>query len=329
MNYDPLYHPFELPVQILQAHCIAEQPFYLPPRPGVTPGTTLSGAFGAALWSSVCCCRKQPVNPCLNEEGAEPCCRHPEQCPVPWLYKPYSEVHRRGFTRPVLFRSDALEELRAVTEFDLRVTLWGRHAIDAVEDVKAALRRMGELGLSREGERVRFHIEQFSETPGLTLTQRVALLHRNGNVMLEFHTPFLHQMKNNGIRHFHTRPELPLADILGNAAYTLAAWDIEDRALKESLDKKIRHNLSRDSRDAARAAGESLTIRRAELTPVELGERFSRSTGQNVPLYGFIGQAELTGDLDAAMPWLLTLALAGGGQKRALGFGGVRMWFEM
>jgi CRISPR/Cas system endoribonuclease Cas6 (RAMP superfamily) len=62
---------------------------------------------------------------------------------------------------------------------------------------------------------------------------------------------------------------------------------------------------------------------------VEVGERYSRGNKQMMSLEGFVGLAELGGDLRAALPWLLTLALAGGGQKRAMGFGSVRMWLDL
>jgi len=32
--------------------------------------------------------------------------------------------------------------------------------------------------------------------------------------------------------------------------------------------------------------------------------------------------------LEDALPWLLTLALAGGGKKRTMGFGRVKMWLD-
>ncbi|SEH07795.1 hypothetical protein [Candidatus Venteria ishoeyi] len=54
MAYDPQNHPFTLPVQQLLLQCRAEQPFYLPPHAGSTPGTMLAGAFGYALFKSTC-----------------------------------------------------------------------------------------------------------------------------------------------------------------------------------------------------------------------------------------------------------------------------------
>jgi hypothetical protein len=103
---------------------------------------------------------------------------------------------------------------------------------------------------------------------------------------------------------------------------------MEDRDLGERFDKKLRHSLARDARDAAFEAAEGLLILRTHLSPVEIGERYSRGTKKTMSLQGFIGLAELAGNFEVAMPWLLTLALAGGGQKRAMGFGTVRMWLD-
>jgi hypothetical protein len=43
MDYDPLIHPLELPVQRLTLHCISAAPLHFLPRPGSTPGTTFYG----------------------------------------------------------------------------------------------------------------------------------------------------------------------------------------------------------------------------------------------------------------------------------------------
>jgi hypothetical protein len=120
--YNPLIQPFELPVQKLVAHCISEAPLYFPPSEGATPGTTLCGTFGQVL------------------------CNYPNSSVVPWLYKPYSEVHHRNFARPVLLRAKELESTEPVDVFSLEVTLWGRHAI-AAQDVVVDARRWGNLAL--------------------------------------------------------------------------------------------------------------------------------------------------------------------------------------
>ncbi|MCK5665738.1 MAG: CRISPR system precrRNA processing endoribonuclease RAMP protein Cas6 [Thiotrichaceae bacterium] len=317
LNYNPLFHPFELPIQKLFAHCVTERPLFFPPRLGSTPGTTLAGTFGTALWSAVC-------HSNCNTSG-EPHCQNPSECVVPWLYKPYSKTQHRNFARPVLLRAIELEGTEPVDVFTLEVTLWGRHAIAAQEAVKDTLKKMGELGLKGENELVRFNISKIETAPCLTLAQQIKDLPEVSSVLLEFQTPFLHKEKNEeGERQFHTDQSLPIISILGNSAYNLVAWDIEDREL--SLDGKNRHYLARDARDRAWKAAEELLVVRSHLSSVDIGKRYSRGNQQTMSLQGFVGMAELTGDLKYALPWLLALSLAGGGQKRAMGFGSVRLW---
>ena len=328
MKYQPLSHPFELPIQKLLAHCITDKPIYLPPHEGSTPGTTLAGAFGSALWSTIC-----PNNPACykQQKSGHPVCKKHKDCVLPWLYKPYSEIQHRNFARPVLLRAAELESIEPVERFTLEVTLWGRHAIAAKQEVIATLKQMGNLGLNSENRKVYFSIAQIETAPALTLTEQIQKLPKKPqSVLLEFQTPFLHQEKTpKGKRNFHTQANIPIVNILGNVAYNLVAWDIEDRDLGEKLDKQKRHNLARDARDVAWQAGEKLTIVRTHISPVSIGERVSRGNRQTMLLEGFVGLVELSGELETAMPWLQTLALIGGGQKRAMGFGTVQMWLNL
>ena len=325
MNYHPLSHPFELPVQKILAHCITDKPIFLPPHEGSTPGTTLAGAFGSALWSTIC-----QNNPhCVRQTN--PHCQKPNDCVLPWLYKPYSEIQHRNFARPVLLRATELESMEPVESFTLEVTLWGRHAIAAQQEVIATLKKMGKLGLNSENRKVYFSIAQIETAPALTLTEQIQNLPRKPHsILLEFQTPFLHQERNlKGKRYFHTEANIPIVNILGNVAYNLVAWDIEDRGLGEKLDKHKRHKLARDARDVAWQAGEKLNIVRTHISPVSVGKRFSRGNKKTMLLEGFVGLVELSGKLETAIPWLQTLALIGGGQKRAMGFGTTQMWFNL
>jgi hypothetical protein len=212
LNYDPLSHPFELPVQKWLAYCVTERPLFLPPRQGSTPGTTLAGAFGTALWSTVCSHNNTPAGACNTlQETGEPRCMDPSNCILPWLYKPYSSTHRRNFARPVLLRAVALEGTAPVEVFSLEVTLWGRHAIGAKAAVKETLNKMGELGLNGEKGQVRFSVSKIETAPSLTLAQRIERLPsaQSQSVLLEFQTPFLHQEKiGDGKRRFHMSQEL-------------------------------------------------------------------------------------------------------------------------
>ncbi len=304
LNYNPLIQPFELPVQKLVVHCISEAPLYFPPSEGATPGTTLCGTFGQVL------------------------CNYPDgSSAVPWLYKPYSKVHRRNFARPVLLRAKELEYGAAVDVFTLEVTLWGRHAIAAQDVVVDALKKMGQLGFNVKGNKIGFGVTQVVVEDSLTLAQRVDALPAAKGVLLEFQTPFLH--KASGESDFYISKKLPLIDILGNVAYNLAAWDMEDRDLGEDFDARMRHNLARDVRDVAWEAAEELFVIRSHLSAVDVGSRFSGNNKRKFHLQGFVGLVELGGNFKSALPWLLSLALAGGGQKRAMGFGSVQMWLDV
>jgi hypothetical protein len=316
LDYNPLIQPFELPVQKLVAHCITEAPLFFPPSEGATPGTSLCGAFGQALWDGIC-----------SGNCQEPECQNPSSCVVPWLYKPYSKVHRRHFARPVLLRAKELESIEPVDVFSLEVTLWGRHAIAAQDVVVDALKKMGQLGFKLKGNKIGFGITQVKVEDSLNLAQRIEALPVVQSILLEFQTPFLH--KASGERDFYIGQRLPLIDILGNVAYNLAAWDMEDRDLGEDFDARMRHNLARDVRDAAWAAAEELFVIRSHLSPAKVGSRFSGKNKHKFNLQGFVGLVELGGNLKSALPWLLNLALAGGGQKRSMGFGSVQMWLDV
>jgi hypothetical protein len=329
LDYDPLSHPFELPVQKLLVQCVTDRPLFFPPRQGSTPGTSLAGAYGTALWDAVCSCLNTEAGSCNKSSSKEPRCQNPEHCVIPWLYKPYSTVHRRNFARPVLLRSAELENMAPLDAFTLEVTLWGRQAVAAVSAVKETIKKMGELGLSTEGMLVHFIVSDIQEGPVLTLAEQLEHQPPTSSILLEFQTPFLHQEKDEqGKRYFYTQGPLPIISILGNIAYNLVAWDIEDRKVGEQIDGKMRHTLARDARDVAWSAAKNLLIVRNHLSPVKMGERFSRGNQKMMSLQGFIGLVELSGDLPSVWPWLLALTLSGGGQKRAMGFGTVRMWLN-
>lgn len=328
--YDPSTDPLELPVQILTADCRAEAPLIFPRHSGATPGTTLNGAFGNVIWDAGCARRRQDLPACNHEQDR---CQQPEHCPVAWLYKPYSQAHRRTLTRPVLFQAPALETGEPVATFKLHVTLWGRQAVHLRATIEAALRAMGQRGLGPDGARVPFVVAGIEADPPRTLAERAATLtaaNRWREALLVFETPFLHRetvAMESGQREklFLAGGALPLAAILGNRAYDLAAWDMEDRE-RDELDAPARHDLARQARRMAEALAETLHLTTCDLRPVSLGARLSKTDGRAFPLRGFIGQARLVGDLNPVLPWLLALALGGGGQKRAMGFGVVRLW---
>lgn len=328
--YDPSTDPLELPVQTLTVDCRAGAPLIFPRHAGATSGTTFNGAFGNVIWDVGCARRLQGLPTCNHERDR---CQQPARCPVAWLYKPYSEAHRRTLTRPVLFQAPALETGEPVAAFELHVTLWGQQAVHLRATIEAALHAMGRRGLGPDSARVPFVVASIEADPAHTLAERAATLtaaNRWREALLVFETPFLHRetvTMESGQREklFLAGGALPLAAILGNRAYDLAAWDMEDRE-REELDATARHDLARQARRTAEALAESLRIIACNLQPVDLGARLSKTDGNAFPLRGFIGQVRIAGDLNPALPWLLALALGGGGQKRAMGFGVVRLW---
>ena len=337
MDYDPLIHPLELPVQRLTLHCLPAAPLQLRPRPGSTPGTLFYGAFGVALWDCVCARRRRGLAACnQGPEGVQPHCLEPQSCTLPWLFKPYSAVQHRTMTRPVLLRAPELETGQPVTAFTLQLTLWGRQAIAARQAVLDTIASLGATGLDVAGMRLPFTLAEAHAGPVQTLAERAAALAGQPwqRLLLQFVTPFLHRESvqldaERRIRLFMAGGLLPLDAILGNVAYELAAWDMEDRESGETLDRENRHHLARQSREAARQAAQELYLSRCELHPVDVGERFSRSSGGAYPLQGFQGEVELAGPVAVALPWLLALILGGGGQKRAMGFGVVCGWLGL
>lgn len=324
--YDPLTDPFHLPVQTLRIDCEADRPLWFPPRAGATPGTTLWGAFGDALLAEACVRARADLGGCGDAAGT---CLSPEACPLRWLYKPWSDAHSRTMARPVLLRAVDLEREQGRRAFRLEATLWGRKAIAARPLIERTLRRMGERGLRPGGDAaapVPFRLISMAAEPPATLAERAAARPAGlGRVALVFETPYLlKRLRGMPPEAWPGGAAVTLAEVLGNAAYELAAWDMEDRELSAAA-AKSRHRLCLDARDAARAAAGRLAWVDGELFPAEVGPRLSRSNAHAFPLRGFVGYAEYAGEGEAAWPWLLALALGGGGEKRPWGFGRVRV----
>lgn len=320
--YDPLRSPLDLPVQVLKIQCVTQQPVFWMRQDGSTPSTTLAGSFGRAVWK-LCA-----SGHCETELAAR--CQNSPNCWVHWLYKPYSEVQRRDFARPVFLFSPTLEQTHEeVSGFTLEVILWGRHAVAAQANIIEVIQEMGRVGLRCEGQLIPFFITQTKIGEALTIAERLQSWQRMQRLMLEFVTPLLFTRRDGEagyVRSTHQEGEnLPLQELLANVAYEWVAWDIEDRGL--DLDKTARHELACVARDAARLVATELTVERLHLLNVDLGTRQSRGNKHRYAVRGFMGLAEIGGEaLQQAAPWLLALCLAGGGQKRALGFGAVRAW---
>lgn len=329
--YDPLTDPLELPVQILTADCRAGAPLIFPRHAGATPGTTLNSAFGNVIWDVACARRHQGLPACNHEQDR---CQQPGGCSVSWLYKPRSEIHKLDLTRPVLFDAPELWTGKPCATFTLSITLWGRHAIRSRAVVETTLHTMGRRGLGPDGARVPFAITRINADPPRTLAERVTALtggYSWQRGLLVFETPFLHREtvdkdKNPPEKEFLAGGELSLVTILGNRAQTLSNWDMEDRELKD-LDKDTRKQLAKQAKQMVETLAKAIHIT-SSIEPDDRGHRFSKKDGKLFPLQGFIGQAGVVGNLNPILPWLLALALGGGGQHRAMGFGVVRLWLE-
>jgi hypothetical protein len=263
MNYEPLTDPFELPVQRLTAFCQTERSFVLPPRAGTIPGTTLWGAFGQALWQTACLSRRIGCAASVGARG----CRFPQLCPIPWLYKPYSEVHRRNMDRPVLLHARALERHQPVEAFEIEVTLWGRHAVTAREAVLRTLTAMGASGLNVNEQSVRFQIMEIRADPVRTIAECTASLCKLDwpQALLVFETLMSYRETveiEPGVKKklFLAGGTLPLPKIVGNCAFKLVAWDLEDREVGEAFDEDTRNRLCREAREAAQQTVGELEI---------------------------------------------------------------------
>lgn len=321
MNND--YTPLNLPTQRLILKCQSNQPFIFKKHDAQL---RLSGAFGRTVWEKCAiearfCERHTTQN--------EPKCQQGIDCLTHWLYKPFSEIHRRDFARPIFLFSPTFAQPHEPTQvFDLEVTLWGRHAIAAQSHILDIIEKIGKVGLRCEDKNISFNMVEYQSGLVLTIKDQLAHYVDLERIKVHFLTP-LWFAKRDGQDHYRRRyysvyeDELPLRDILANVAYEWAAWDIEDRQLP--LDRQTRHRLACEARDAARLAADGLEVYEAELRQIDWGERQSRRNHHFYPLQGLMGYAELCGNLKAALPYLIALNLVGGGQKRAQGFGVVRL----
>jgi len=322
VDYDPLSHPFELPVQCLRIDCVAEKPLLFQPNADSTPGITLWGAFGDALLHSVC--QRRADGACGGAAGG---CAAPDTCAGRWLYKlPRSIAQKREFFRPVLLYAPALESGRPCAEFRIELLLWGRQAIARRETVVEIMRQMGRQGLKTgqdAAKPTRFLATRVEAGPAATLAERIeAAWHWCGRgFLLRFETPFL--LKKN-----ERLADVTWSGILRDCAQNLVLWDIEDRGLVADDLPKSPHKLSLDARDAAQQAAESANVAYWRPSNAMRGKRVSRKNGQRFPLQGFTGEARFSAIDPAALPWMVTLALGGGGQKRPWGFGRVEISWD-
>ena len=329
--------PFDLLTQTLVFRCVAEAPLHFRlEREGATVGTTLAGAFGTALMQVGCARQRQGHPRCLGMSRGDFHCPEHDHSPFHWLFKPYSITHRRTLGRPVRLRAPRLEEDAPVREFDLEVALWGRHAVAAREVVAEAVQVMGGNGLNHNGQPVRFRLLDRQSGPSTTLQQEVDRLSGPSwrQALLIFETPLLMQSRttdeqgNSSRSHAGAESFRPAA-LFGNAAYELMAWHLEEGNDGTVSDGAARHALCRTMRRSAEeAVTTSVQHLENRLFSLDVGQRQSRSNGRRFPMLGLLGHLELTGRIDAMVPWLVVLERLGGGQRRGMGFGAVRFWLR-
>ncbi|MEO5347533.1 MAG: CRISPR system precrRNA processing endoribonuclease RAMP protein Cas6 [Magnetococcus sp. YQC-9] len=330
--------PFDLPTQTLTFQCQLERPILFHFRQdGATPGTTLAGAFGTALLQ-VGCLRQRSGQPrCLGISGEEGFfCPEFADCAFHWLFKPYFLHQNRSPGRPVRLRAPQLETGNPVQNFSLEVALWGRHAVASREVVTDAIRLMGDNGLNHAGEPIRFRLLDQQVMPISTFQQEIERLSTVvwQKALLVFESPLLMQSRATDADGASTRvttnsASFRLESLLGNAAYEIMAWHLEEHPSNEHANREVRHALCRNQRQAAvQALHASIDDWQPRLVPIDLGQRISRSNGRRFPIRGLLGHVELTGRINDLLPWLVLLEWLGGGQKRSMGFGATRLWLR-
>lgn len=331
----PLYRPgssaLELPVQVGTVRCRPVRPIYFPPAPGKTPSKTLAKAFKSVV-RRMGCPPVQAGRECGATGGGELAeCPDPA-CPLIHFYNPRA-ADGKPLARPAFLYSEALNGDRPVDRFDLRITLWGRVAIAHRPWLERVLEVMGTAGLRNCGESVPFRMESIAWGRTATLQEMAEELAAQGpeRLLLQFPVPFRFvQTVTHGdgrqTRHIMAAGELPIREMLANCAYHTAAADLDDRARSGQTVPDNRHPFCREAREQARRAAAGVRPLRSDLSPAFVGRSGFRANGESYPQDGFVGQAELGGDLAGAIPWLVSLAMGGGGQHRSDGFGVVRLW---
>ncbi|MBF0583229.1 MAG: CRISPR system precrRNA processing endoribonuclease RAMP protein Cas6 [Magnetococcales bacterium] len=218
----------------------------------------------------------------------------------------------------------------------MEVTLWGWRATAAREVVAESIQVMGDNGLNYDRQPVRFRVLNRQDKPSVTFRQETDRFagYSWQKALLVFETPLLVQSrttddKGNSQRRETMAESFHLTSLIGNAAYDLMAWYLEECQPNEAADAPSRHILCRALRQSAEQVLEaSIDDWHSHLVPVDLGQRISRSNGRRFPVKGLLGHVEVTGRINELLPWLIVLECLGGGQKRSMGFGTTRLWLR-
>ena len=322
-----LHNVLTLPIEIFTVSCQTDNPLILPLKPGATPGTTIFGSFGEVLLNRHC---KHNKNCLKTHSGFQ--CQQPQNCAARWLYKPYSDVHRRHFPRPVFIYSRELENRTPTNHFTLHITLWGRQAIKHKKQIQQDLIALSEKGFLLNGQAQCFKISHFSKSTAQTLANIVDQHSQQSisNALFLFETPLRYREK---IRHPNGRTESfwlaagepPIRELIANSAYELAAWYLEDSQQTEFNTKEQRHQYCQATKQHVLELLKETYPADWLLHPTSVGQRYSKTEQCEFQLDGFRGFTELKGKLEKILPWIIVLALQGGGQNRAMGFGRIRL----
>lgn len=306
--------PFRLPIAVFRIQAHLSTPLCLDPRSGASLATTLRGAYDGALLHAGCA-RQPGQQPCQGDDG-DPrgvTCGRPDTCPIPALYKPRSAAQRRDHPSPIGLNV----EQTAPARLSGRVTLWGRRALAARTLALNALAGAGRRGLWDGARTVRFDVvvePVFEGTLGAWVLRQHGPEAEPCRVLVEFMSPCQGE-------------PLRFGALAGQAAHDLVQWDLEDSGASPTLGKRGCDDLADGARACAERAFERVTVAARQLDVEDLGQRYSRGNRHRFRLEGVRGFIELRGDLTAAWPWLVLMALRGVGQKRAFGLGGVRLWW--
>lgn len=289
-----------MPLRVFSARCHLASPLELPPRAGATLATTLRGAYGEAL--------------VRMGHG--------------WFRAPRSEVQRRDHPSPFVLRVARRAEPEVkpwlthehltVRDVTLTLALLGRKARAHTHVALEALERAGTAGLGAEHVPFTAELEQsfdgtFAQWTGLSFARVVSAgVPAPRRVRIELVTPMDADVE-------------AFARIVGDVAHDWVQWDLADSDHAETIGRPACDALADRARDLAAEAFQGITIR-THITFEDLGLRRSRRNGRRFPLRGFVGSIELTGRVEAALPWLSMLELRGGGGRKTFGLGEVRVW---
>lgn len=290
-----------MPLRVFSARCPLEHTLELAPRSGATLATTVRGVYAKALVTMG----------------------------FAWLRAPRSEAQRRDHPSPLVLRvtgrdagrseaRGAGREAIALGTLELSLTLLGRKALSHANVAIEALHRAGRAGLTQKSIRFEPTLEltfdgTFAEW---TASARAASMNTKTPSPRKARIDLVTPMDAD----VHDFPR-----ILGDAAHDLVQWDLADSDLADRIGREMCDTLGDRARKLAAETLRDVTLR-ADVTFEELGLRRSRSNGQRFPLQGYLGSIELSGPLDAALPWLGVLELRGGGGRKTFGMGEVRVW---